>query len=323
VSGRVVGDSWYATELDGVTALDAILARVPFGRSLGRIGPLRGVVLFLAGLRADAIVTTNAAPGATTCLVLCGLTGRRRLVLLEYIVHPGTGARWWYFVLLRRFLLGRALLRAQVLSAHEAAEYPALHRLPADRFVLVRWPVSAADEPLPARTEGRRVLASGRRVDWATFFAAADGADWDVRVVCTGADLPAVTELARAAGTTPVLRHDIPAEEHQREVAAATVYVIAVPETGASIGQIRVMNAVQAGVPVVASDVLGLRDYLDDDCAELVAPGDAKALRVAVDGLLADPQRRDLLRRAAMRRGGGTRAEYLATIRTLANGATA
>jgi glycosyl transferase family 1 len=314
-AARIVGDSWYAAELDGVTPLADVLAGVPLGRLIGRIGLARGVALFVAGIRARAIVTTNAAPGARTCLVLCGLFGLRRLVLLEYIVHPGSGVRWWYFVLLRRVLLGRALLRAQVLSAHEIARYPALHRLPAERFALVRWPVGNPTG-LPERTAGRRVLASGRRVDWATFFAAADGSGWEIRVVCTGADLPMVRELAGRAGVTPVVRSDIPADEHQAEVAAATVYVIAVPETGASIGQIRVMNAAGAGVPIVASDVLGLRDYLDDESAALVPPGDAAALRAAVDGLLDDPDRRDRLRIAAARRGD-TMAGYLAEIRAL------
>jgi len=162
------------------------------------------------------------------------------------------------------------------------------------------------------------VVASGRRVDWTAFFAAAAGSDWRIRVVCTGADLPMVRELARQAGVAPVVRSDIPADEHQREVAAATVYVIAVPETGASIGQIRVMNAVEAGVPIVASDVLGLRDYLDDESAKLVPPGDAAALRAAVDGLLADPDRRDALRKAGGR--GDTMTGYLAEIRALVLG---
>lgn len=318
---RVVADTWYAAELDHARPLSEVLNRLPLGGSLGRIGPLRGLVLFLAGRRADAIVTTNAAPGATTCIVLCGLFGVRRLVLLEYIVHPGAGARWWYFAVLRRFLLGRALLRVQVLSRHEADRYPALHRMPADRFALVRWPVGVGKGDLPPCHAGRRVLASGRRVDWRTFFRAAAGADWEVRVVCTAADLPEVRALAREAGVDPVVRNDIPAEEHQAEVAAATVYVIAVPETEASIGQIRVMNAAEAGVPVVASDVLGLRDYVDARTAALVPPGDPDALRKAVDELLADPSRRDELRRAARARDGGMTA-YLADIRALVRDAT-
>lgn len=318
---KIVADTWYSAELGQVRRLSEVLDRLPLGGLLGRIGPLRGLVLFLAGRRADAIVTTNAAPGATTCIVLCGLFRLRRLVLLEYIVHPGAGARWWYFAVLRRFLLGRALLRAQVLSRHEADWYPPLHRMPLDRFTLVHWPVGAGEGELPPPTAGRRVLVSGRRVDWRTFFHAAVGADWQVRVVCTAADVPEVRALAREAGVHPTVRNDIPAGEHQAEVAAATVYVIAVPETEASIGQIRVMNAAEAGVPVVASDVLGLRDYVDARTAALVPPGDPAALRKAVDELLGDPCRRDELRRAARARDGGM-TEYLAGIRELVRDAT-
>ncbi|HWE92042.1 MAG TPA: glycosyltransferase [Pseudonocardiaceae bacterium] len=305
MTDRIVGDTWYAEKI-GATPLRTALS-----------GPLRGLALFLAGRRANAIVTTNSAPGTTTCVILCGLFGVRRLVLLEYIVHPVTsGPHWWYFRLVRRFLLGRALLVAQVLSADEARRYPGLHRMPAERFALVRWPARLTDDPLPPAHHDRLVVASGRRCDWPTFLAAARGADWQVRAVCTGADLPLVRSLA---GPNVVVRHDIPADEHQAEVAAATVYVLAVPETGASIGQIRVMNAVQAGVPIVASAVTGLADYLDDDSAVLVPPGDPVALRAAIDTLLDDPDRRDKLRRTAHERGdaGDTMADYLARIRQL------
>jgi hypothetical protein len=318
----VVGDSWYVRELPGARALDDVLDRWPgpVRRLVARAPELRGPALFLAGRRAGAIVTTNGAPGARLCAVLCGLAGRRNLVLLEYIVHPPArraGARWAYFVALRRVLLGRALLRAQVLSAAEAADYPALHRMSPARFVLLRWPARFDDTAPGPPPTGRIVLASGRRTDWTTFLAAARGADWQVRIVCTAADLPAVR--AAAAGLDAVVRHDISAAEHQAEVAAATVYVIAVPETGASIGQIRVSNAAQAGAAVVASDVAGLRDYLDSDSAELVPPGDPAALRSAVDTLLADPglraKRRDALRVAAAADGG--MSGYLDGVRAL------
>ncbi|GAA1010016.1 glycosyltransferase [Tsukamurella conjunctivitidis] len=308
----IVADSWYAPSISGATRLDGALP--PRIRWLAaRNGTVRGLALAAVGLRADAVVTTNPSPGATVCLILYGLIGRRRLVLLEYIVHPPEGpgrlARV-RFHLLRRVLLRRALLRAQVLTAAEVERFAAVQRVPADRFRVVQWPGRFDDTPLAARNDGRIVVATGRRTDWETFFAAADGADWDVRVVCTGEDLSLVRRLA-AAGV--VVRHDVPADEHQAIVDAATVYVIPVPETGASIGQIRVMNATQAGVPIVASDVSGLHGYLDASCAELVPPGDAAALRAAIDRLLADPPRRDALRTAARARGG-TMDEYLARI---------
>jgi glycosyltransferase involved in cell wall biosynthesis len=76
------------------------------------------------------------------------------------------------------------------------------------------------------------------------------------------------------------------------------------------------MNATQGGVPIVASDVIGLHGYLDKSGAVLVPPGDYTALRDAVNALLDDPQRREELRNAARERGG-TMPDYLDRINSL------
>lgn len=300
---RVVADSWYAEGVEGWTPLADVVPQ-RWRRLVDRSSVARGVALTLAARRADVVVTTNPSPGATVAIALMGLLGLRRLVLLEYIVHPPAWSRpvhRLYFVVLRRLLLRRSLLWAQVLTRQEVDDYAASHRLPVDRFVFVPWPARYDDTPVGEPAPGRRVLASGRRSDWATFFTAARGTDWQVRAVCSADALAEVTGLAE--GTGAVVRHEISADEHQAEVTAATVYVIPLTETGASIGQIRVMNAAQAGVAVVASRVRGLADYVDDDSAVLVPPGDADALRTAVEALLADPARRERLRDAARRRG--------------------
>lgn len=300
---RVVADSWYADGVEEWTRLADVVP--PRWRALvDRSSVARGVALTLAARRADVVVTTNPSPGATVAIVLMGLLGLRRLVLLEYIVHPPGRRRpvhRLYFVVVRRLLLRRALLRAQVLSRREVDDCAASHRLPTERFVFVPWPARFDDTPVGDVATGRRVLASGRRTDWATFFAAARGTDWEVRAVCAADALDEVTALT--ADVPAVVRHEITADEHQDEVAGATVYVVPLAETGASIGQIRVMNAAQAGTAVVASRVRGLADYVDDESAVLVPPGDPVALRTAVSALLDEPARRVRLRDAARRRG--------------------
>jgi glycosyltransferase involved in cell wall biosynthesis len=313
----ILADTWYAATIPNAARLSD---RVPehLRPLIQRSGVARGLAMLIAGRRADVVVTSNAAPGALLCAVAYGVIGHRKLVLLEYIVHQAErrdyGRRAWFFVL-RRWLLRRALLCAHVLTHDEARICAAQHKLPIERFQVVHWPSRLDDSPMPPLNDGRRVVATGRRTDWTTFFAAADGTDWEVRAVCTAADLPLVTRLA---GPEAVIRHDISSDEHQLEVNQATVYVIPVPETGASIGQIRVMNATQAGVPMVASDVAGLRGYLDESCAVLVSPGDPTALRRAVNALLDDRNRRAELRSAARKRGG-TMDDYLERINTLIN----
>ncbi|MEU6221882.1 glycosyltransferase family 4 protein [Streptomyces sp. NPDC047022] len=63
-------------------------------------------------------------------------------------------------------------------------------------------------------------------------------------------------------------------------------------------------EALQAGVPLVASDVGGMRELVGD-AAELVPYGDAGALAAVVVGLLGDSARREELRRLGVRQAAG------------------
>jgi len=70
---------------------------------------------------------------------------------------------------------------------------------------------------------------------------------------------------------------------------SASVYVVSLREEFISCGQIRVMNAIRNGTPIVATRVIGLEGYLvDGETGVLVNPGDHQALGEAVDSLLQD-----------------------------------
>jgi len=60
-----------------------------------------------------------------------------------------------------------------------------------------------------------------------------------------------------------------------------------------------ILEAMACGVPLVVTDVGGIRDYADEACARLTAPGDAAAMAGAVLGLLEEPAARAALGRAA------------------------
>ena len=310
---RVVADSWYAAELaerlPGVVTAESMVPR--------RLPPiLRALALVARTDRDDVVVTTNPSPGTRTLIAATGLLGRGNLVLLEYIAHPPSGVRRIAFHVLRRVLLPRALTAAQVLTEAERDRCARSHGVSLDVFRFVPWP--GRSEPgggFPGTdSNGRRVLASGRRTDWATVLAAAGDADWDVTAVCTRADGPDVR--ARAGRATVLV--DISADEHAEQVRLADVYVVALPETGASIGQIRIMNAADAGTALVISDVTGVTSYVDDTCAVLIPPADPDALRGAVDALLDDPARRATMARALFDRGSTrTMTDYLSDVAAL------
>ena len=62
------------------------------------------------------------------------------------------------------------------------------------------------------------------------------------------------------------------------------------------------LEAMAAGVPVVASAVYGVPEVVDESVAELVPPGDPAALASAIERLVSDGEHRDKLMRAARER---------------------
>jgi glycosyltransferase involved in cell wall biosynthesis len=63
-----------------------------------------------------------------------------------------------------------------------------------------------------------------------------------------------------------------------------------------------ILEAMACGLPIVATDVGGVRDYVDQECALLTPPGDADGMTEAVLALLGDATRRAAMARAARRR---------------------
>ena len=324
----VIGDSWYADYLPGVEPLDRALGRLPgpIGRVVASVGLLRGVALFVYGLRRPGIVATAVHPGVRLCILLCALANRRKVMLLEYIVHPPAGRGWGLEYLVRRIEFGvvrkwasrRAVRWVHVLAPDDLRNHPATHELPVDYFKLVMWPLRPTVElDFPPLTADRRVVASGRRSDWDTFFAAAADADWDITVVCAAKDRARLERLAKGCRRPVTILSEIDEHEHRDQLRGATVYVVPVRDTGTSIGQMRIKNANEAGVPVVASDVVGLRGYIDSSTGRLVPPADPAAMRAAVDELLDSPEERDRLRHAARAVGERTSEDYLAELAAL------
>ncbi len=91
---------------------------------------------------------------------------------------------------------------------------------------------------------------------------------------------------------------DDPARVHP----ALDLYVAASLKEGLPLA---VLEAMGAGLAVVATDVPGHRDVVkDDETGLLVAPGDERALAAAIGALLDDPERRRRMGRAGRARVG-------------------
>jgi hypothetical protein len=279
----------------------------PIGRWAAGRPALHAVALGLMARRGRLdVLAIRGEPGTLVTLAICALPrARPRVFVCELLRRPPSPSRprrqlravWTRFV--ERPALRRGMAGAQVMTAWERDEYLAAYGLDPGRLHLVRWPLREGGKaaPAPIEPQSRRVFSSGRTAcDWPTLFAAASGADWELTVVCSAADAGAVRSLARSEDDVRV-EVELPWAEHDRLLRASAVCAIVIADRGLSAGQVRLMSAVEAGVPVVATAARALDEYVvAGETAVVVAPGDPLALRAAVDALLADSQRREELR---------------------------
>jgi hypothetical protein len=330
-SPRILGDSHYGAHLgDQSETVDSALARRGLQWLIApsnKIGILHGLVVFLIGRSYDLIITSHHVHGGSSLLIFQAWFGPRvpRLMLTEFITKEGFGLRRVLYRVVLRLLFRPAVQRAMalglVMTEWEVKHYAAMFRLPASRFRCIHWPLSEGKATLPDARGVGGVVSSGRAsCDWENLFAAANGSAWPLTVICAKRDLPRVQRLNRG-GRARVLC-EVPLEEHQAQVESATVYVLSLNDTGRSSGHIRMMHAISAGIPIVATMIKGLEGYcIPGVTAAVVAPGDPSPLRAAIEQLLSHPEQRDRLRRAAFEHTrGDTRERYYARIAAVANG---
>jgi hypothetical protein len=295
-----------------------------------RPGRLRGLALGWLARRGHRVAVIRRERGSLPALLVCALPpARRRVFVLELIRRPlpRTAWRrvlyrlWWHAI--ENPALRRGMAAAQVMTAWEREEYANHYGIDRARVHHVPWPFCERRGGSPeAIDEGPGgVFASGRTAcDWETLFAAAQGRGWSLTVVCSGRDRRRVRALA--AGGEAEVHVDVAWGEHDRLLRSAEVCVIPIEDRGLSAGHVRLMTAVEAGIPVVATKVRSLDGYLvPGETAVVVPAADAEAMRAAIEALLADPERRRRIRDAALARARGwTYADYFARIATLVLG---
>ncbi|MEO8152724.1 MAG: glycosyltransferase [Rhizobacter sp.] len=308
----VLVDAWYAEALRPFGAIgidEAIAARfaAPCAWLARRSTAIRGLLWFAVSRKAERVVCPFSAPGLLVFLTLHRLFSPHPpgLFLVEFLRgEPRSAwARAKEFVHTRLFrtLLPPMLCGAQVMTGWEASAYAKKYELPQSLFTFIAFPmVLHPGESLPAQAPAAEmVLSSGRAAcDWPTLMAAAQDADWPLTIVCSSEDRATVDALNRS-GRARVLS-EISHQEHQQLLSQATVYALVLREQRASSGQVRLARAIESGVPVVATAVLGLDGYVEDGCTALAVPvGDAARLRAAIDTLWNDSARRTQLRHRA------------------------
>lgn len=146
--------------------------------------------------------------------------------------------------------------------------------------------------------EGRRLVVTASRLSAQkalhVMIDAMEGLDAELAILGEGPDEAALRERARG-------RHNVRFLGFRRDVtdviAAADVFCLSSVWEGVPLAA---MEAVQLGVPVVATDVGGTGELIDDNLSgRLVRPGDPAALRGALAEVLDDGERAASFVRAA------------------------
>lgn len=179
-------------------------------------------------------------------------------------------------------LAGLLLRAADLLIVHSQEErrvYSAWLSLPERRFLFVPFqrgvvqvgPYDIGDEPFLVS------LGSAGR-DYRTLFAAVAGQDQRVVVVAkpdalVGLDIPPKVEVLNGLSLL----------ECQSLASRAVAGVVPIANLDTASGQVSFLMLMALGVPVIVTDCPGSRDYLiDGHDALIVPPGDADALRLAI-----------------------------------------
>jgi glycosyltransferase involved in cell wall biosynthesis len=256
-----------------------------------------------------AVLKTNQASGAWTAVLAKWLTGRPLLVRCGYVWsvnHARESRSAWRSRLV--FRLERAALRAadRVAVTSEAAREYLLgaHGLDPARVLVVPNHVdterfapgpAAAREPGLVGFVGR--LAPEKNVE--SLVRAAAGVPRARLIVAGDGPLrPALTALARELGLAAEFPGSIPNERLPALLGRLSVFVL---PSRYEWSPKSLLEAMAAGVPVLAADVPGIRDLVCHGETGWLAPGDPDGLRDGLARLLGDAALRARLGEAGRR----------------------
>jgi glycosyltransferase involved in cell wall biosynthesis len=233
----------------------------------------------------DAIYTLGAREAQAYGL-LCAILGHggKPHIASEILLdeaHPESFS--WRMKRRLRRLAFRGCARLIVYSSGERELYSRELGLPLDRIVFVPFHTNVLEPHMTPL--GNYGFAAGRSLrDYKTFFEAVVGIDFQFVVV---ADHASVAHLHKPENVD--LHCDIPRARYLKLLEGSQFTVVPLKADYRSTGQVVVLEAASLGKPVVASDVIGVRDYISDgENGLLVAPENPEALRERIRSLIDD-----------------------------------
>jgi glycosyltransferase involved in cell wall biosynthesis len=257
--------------------------------SASRVGLVREVLR--AADRYDVLVLNGSLRAEQLAAAAVGARHRsRRLVLADCTWE--TGGRLFERLVTRAGIraIDRARVTYCVLSTAELASFPRSWGVDPCRMRFTPWCHTLSDEELSLPvSDGGYVFAGGDSMrDYRPLLEAAEGLAMPIRVAARRqltASNTAVPANVTVESTTP--------ERFTELIAAARAVVVPLADSkDRSAGQGTYLNAMALGKPVIVPDVIGVRDYIEDDrTGIIVAPRDSTAMRSALKRVGSDRER--------------------------------
>ena len=199
--------------------------------------------------------------------------------------------RWPRLNPLHRLLYRRLIRMVDVLTVHSSDNLAVARALFPDKRVLCvpfGIPAETMSAPVLRRARPLRILAPGsdRHRDWACLAEALDALPDAEALILSGT---APRRLSQGRPNLRIAKARSNGELSGHLAEASVVCVPLKPNRHAS-GITVIQEAVLAGVPVVATETGGLKDYFGSDAVRYVPPGDPAALRAALAEIAADPE---------------------------------
>lgn len=224
-----------------------------------------------------------------------------RFVMTYHMDVVGRGAMRWIFALYTRLVLPSLLRGAErvlVSSLDYARTSPILSR---------HWAVvepKLVEIPFPAPVDPRIKFADEAQGAYFVFVGGLDSAHYfkgmegllralgphELHVIGDGNVRPRYEALARELGIQDRVKFlgALPhGEEFSREVAGARALVLPSVDRSEAFGLV-LLEALAHGIPMIASDLPGVRTVATDAVALRVAPGDVAGLARALDRMASD-----------------------------------
>ena len=278
----------------GVNVVDwTRLDPIPRRRSI--LNDIRhAAVAWPTACRAGALLSDGEHVGVPIALAARTLKHPPRHVVIGH--HVTTTAK--------RRLLALAAPRIDRLLVHtqaQAALLAADDRIRKIRTYVVPYGVDTTFwAPMPAPQTDLVVSAGREHRDYRTLALACAGESFPVFITDNSAHSPLADRDSPVGWPANITRGPLSWENLRHKYATAAVVVVPLVETEFAAGITAVLEAMAMGKPVVVTGTAGLAGVVADGVnGVVIPPNDVAALRTALRGLLASPERRARLGAAA------------------------